>query len=72
MNFDDLSPELQEKLKAAKTPDEIIALAKEENYNLSDEELEEISGGLSWNSCPHHNSKPCPQRKSKPPTYGRE
>lgn len=72
MNYEDLTPEQQEKLKAAKTPEEIIALAKEEGYDLSDEELEAISGGLSWNSCPWHNSKPCKQRVSTPSIDGRE
>jgi len=36
MNFEDLTPELQEKVKAYKTPEEIFALAKEEGYELSD------------------------------------
>lgn len=64
MDFNDLSPELQERVLAAKTPEDIIALAKEEGYELSDEELEAIAGGLSWNSCPGHNSKPCKSRVS--------
>ena len=46
MNFEDLkNPELQEKLKAAKTPDELVALAKEEGVVLTDEQIEAISGG---------------------------
>ncbi len=45
MNFEDLAPELQEKVKACKTPEEILALAQEEGYELSDESLEAISGG---------------------------
>lgn len=49
MKFEDLAPELQEKAKACKTPDEILALASEEGYELSDEELESVSGG--WNTC---------------------
>ena len=50
MNIDDLkNPELQEKLKSAKTPEEMLALAREEGYELTDEELEGISGG--WNTC---------------------
>lgn len=33
MNFDDLqNPELQVKVKACKTPEEVLALAKEEGY----------------------------------------
>ena len=48
MNFEDLTPEQQQKAKACKTPEDILALAKEEGYELSDEELAGISGG--W--CP--------------------
>ena len=58
MNFEDLkSPELQEKLKAAKTAEELAALAKEKGVELGDEELDAISGG-TWgdgndgDSCP--------------------
>lgn len=66
MNFEDLkNPELQEKLKSAKTPEDVLALAKEEGYELSDDQLGDISGG-DWdcwtvctercgryNMCPH-------------------
>ena len=45
VNFEEMSPELQEKAKACKGADELVALAKEEGYELSDEELEYISGG---------------------------
>ncbi|MDO4797029.1 MAG: Nif11-like leader peptide family natural product precursor [Coriobacteriales bacterium] len=54
MKFEDLkNPKLQEELKAAKSPEELLALAKEEGYELSDETLEAISGG--W--CPGHCGK---------------
>ena len=52
MDYKDLSPELREKAKACKTPEELLALAKTEGYKLSDEEMEVISGGESW-SCTH-------------------
>ena len=51
MNFEILkNPELQEKLKSAKTPEEILAIANDEGFELSDEELSAVSGGLecSW------------------------
>ena len=50
MNFEDLkNPELQEKLKACKTPDELVALAKDEGVVLTDEQIEAISGGWGDN-----------------------
>ena len=48
MKFEDIAPELQEKAKACKTPEDILALAKAEGYELSDEELEAVSGGDEW------------------------
>ena len=47
MDFKDMniSPELREKAKACKTPEEVLELAKKEGYKLSDEEMESISGG---------------------------
>ena len=46
MNFEGLKdPELQEKLQACKTPEDVLRLTKEEGLKLSDEELDQISGG---------------------------
>ena len=46
MNLEDLkNPELQEKLRFAETPEEMLALVKEAGLELSDEQLETISGG---------------------------
>ena len=46
MNFDDLkNPELQEKLKGCTSAEELVALAKETGFELSDEQLEAVAGG---------------------------
>ena len=49
MNFEDLTPEQKEKALACKSPEELLELAKQEGYVLSDEELEAVAGGgSSW------------------------
>ena len=45
MNIDDLSPEMRERARACGTPEELLELAKEEGYELSDEELDGLAGG---------------------------
>lgn len=47
MDFNDLTPEQQEKARACKTPEDILALAKEEGIELSDEELSAVSAGAT-------------------------
>lgn len=48
MKFEELTPKQQEKARACKTPEDILALAKEEGYELSEEELDGIAGGGDW------------------------
>ena len=52
MDFEslDISPELREKAKACKSPEELLALAKSEGYKLSDAEMEAVTGGSTWNA----------------------
>ena len=59
MNFDDLTDEQKAKARAAKTPDEILALAKEEGYELSDDELAAVSGGWCATDCPNDCKSEC-------------
>ena len=56
MKFEELPPELQEKAAACKTAEEIFALAKSEGIELSEEDLELVSGGTifsegQWGKC---------------------
>ena len=48
MNFDNITPEQQERAKACKTTEELVALAEAEGIDLSDEQLEAVSGGDEW------------------------
>ena len=60
MNFEDLkNPELQEKLRSAKSLAELVELAKEDGVELTDEQLESLAGGGAWLGkceiyCPDH------------------
>ena len=56
MKFEDLTPEQQEKAKACKTPEEIFALAKENGYEMTEEEIDSVSGGkFYWDLCSDHS-----------------
>ena len=61
MELKNLDPALRAKAKACSTPEEILALAKEEGYTLTDEDLVQISGGGLWTNdepkCPKCGSK---------------
>jgi len=48
MKFENLTEEQKAKALQCKTPEEMLALAKAEGYELSDEDMAQISGGLSW------------------------
>lgn len=56
--YRDLTEEQKAKAKAAKTPEELIALAKEEGLELTDEQLEAVSGGWSLDDCPSYQEGP--------------
>ena len=55
MNFDDLSAETKAKLLKCKSPEDILELAKSEGIDLTDEQIEGISGGGTWDSEPCHS-----------------
>ena len=47
MDFENLNDELKAKARACRTPEELLEVAAEEGYELTEEELESVSGG-SW------------------------
>ena len=52
MKFKDLKdPKIQARLKDAKTPDDLVKIAKEFDINLSDDELDAIVGGIFGDEC---------------------
>lgn len=55
MDFNDLTPEQQEKAKTCKTPEDVLAFAKEEGVELTDDQLEALSGG--WDECDNYTGK---------------
>lgn len=46
-DYKDLTPEQMEKAKACKSAEELVALAKEEGVELSDDMVEGVAGG-AW------------------------
>lgn len=57
MEYSELTAEQKAKVKDCKNAEDLLALAKEEGYELSDSELESISGGGFWdneNDCPYY------------------
>ena len=55
MKLEDLTEEQKAKARACETPEELVQLAMEEGVEISDDQLEEVSGG-AWNTsrCPHN------------------
>lgn len=73
MLFEELKdPKLQERLKACQTADELASIASEVGTELSDDELEGISGGSWATNCPKEGcgdyriSEPCQKDERKP------
>lgn len=56
-DFEGLTEEQKAKARACKTPEDVLALVGEEGYELTDEQLEDISGG--WRMT---NQQGCPDR----------
>ena len=56
-----LTDELKKKVEEAKTPEELLAIAKESGRELSPEQLEAVSGGWCPEECQYcHADTVCP------------
>lgn len=51
MNFEELTEDQKARARACKSPEELLELAKSEGVELSEEELDAVSGGDSWLEC---------------------
>ena len=61
MNIDNITPGFAEKARACETSDELLELAKQEGIELTDEQIESISGGGIWSDDEPTNTPPvCP------------
>ena len=49
MNLDNLTPEQREKAKGCTNTEQLIELAESEGLELTDDQLDAIAGGSSWN-----------------------
>ena len=64
MNYEDVPENIRKRAEACKTPEELLALAAEEGYELTDEELKAINGGTlyadcTWDQCADVDCKLC-------------
>ena len=48
MDFKDLTSEQIEAAKACKTKEELIELAEKTGFDLTDEQIDSVSGGVNW------------------------
>ena len=63
MNFADIPDDIRERALACKSPEELLSLAKEEGYELSEEDLDVVNYGDSWYdiklNCGNHCARNC-------------
>lgn len=51
--LEELTDEQRERARALKTPEEIVAFAKEQGIDITDDQLEAVSGGAWYPTCDH-------------------
>ena len=60
MDYEKLTEDQKAKVRGARTPDELLAIAREEGYELTDDELEAVSGGIcGWENCKSYEKGDC-------------
>ena len=70
MKFENLTPEQLAKAKACKTPEDYLALAKEEGYELTNEELDQVAGGAGeWLEAGFYKCPECGHNVATRPGY---
>ena len=62
-----LTDEQKRKVEAAKSPEELLAIAKEAGYELTLEEISEVSGGAF--NCVHCQYDKCPKKEVESPSW---
>ena len=50
MDSYELTPDQKAKFEACETPDEILKLAQDEGIELTDDQMEDVAGGVEWKS----------------------
>ena len=53
--YDSLSDDLKAKVANCKTGEELVSLAEKEGIELTDDQLDAISGGATWTCDSHSN-----------------
>ncbi|MDO4797061.1 MAG: hypothetical protein Q4A01_03470 [Coriobacteriales bacterium] len=70
MDFNKLTNKQKAKARACKTAEDLAALAEEEGMDLSDEQLNAVTGGVNWPDCPTYQpgqNAPIPEALSNNP-----
>ena len=68
----DLTPEQLERVKACKNNEEILSLAKKEGFELTEEQLEAVSGGGCFSTTPYTNCERCGGRAKYLGTFNKQ
>ena len=66
-NFNKLTNEQKRKVEAARSPEELLAFAKEAGYELTLEEISKVSGGSF--PCHHCQYDACPKKEVESPSW---